>query len=73
MKKLKKNEKIWLISVIIFFFLYNMPFFPAYHHSRATVIHMLLTVIPLWISVYIGLIRICRNQKLKKKQEDPKC
>ena len=31
--KLSRLEKIWLISVIIFYFLYNLPFFPPYHHS----------------------------------------
>ncbi len=68
--KLSRLEKIWLISVIIFYFLYNLPFFPPYHHSKATVIHMLLTIIPLWTAVYFGLIRICRKQKLKKREGD---
>ena len=45
-------------------------FFPPYHHSKATVIHMLLTIIPLWTAVYFGLIRICRKQKLKKREGD---
>lgn len=68
--KLSKLEKIWLISVIIFYFLYNLPFFPQYHHSKATVIHMLLTVIPLWTAVYFGLIKVCKKQKLKKRKGD---
>lgn len=64
--KLTKAEKIWLTFVIIFFFLYNMPFFPAYNHSRATIIHALLTIAPLWFCVYLGLVRMCRKFKLKK-------
>lgn len=65
--KLTKPEKIWLICVIVFFFLYNMPFFPAYNHSKATIIHALLTVAPLWFCVYFGLVRICRKFKLKRE------
>lgn len=64
--KLTKPEKIWLTFVIIFFFLYNMPFFPAYGRSKATVIHAVLTIAPLWFCVYFGLVRICRKFKLKK-------
>ncbi|MCU6763748.1 Uncharacterised protein [uncultured Roseburia sp.] len=66
--KLKRAEKIWLISVIIFFFLYNLPFFPAYYHPKATIIHMILTIIPLWTVVYFGLFKMCRIFKLKKKE-----
>lgn len=66
--KLSRLEKIWLISVIIFYFLYNLPFFPPYHHSKATVIHMLLTIIPLWTAVYFGLIRICLQTETEKKR-----
>lgn len=70
--KLTKAEKIWLTFVIIFFFLYNMPFFPPYNHPRATTIHALLTIAPLWFCVYLGLARMCRKFKLKKgDRSDP--
>ena len=60
---LKKAEKIWLLAVAIFFFLYNLPFFPAYHHPRATILHAIFTLIPLWITIYWGLFKICRIYK----------
>lgn len=68
--KLSKLEKIWLISVIIFYFLYNLPFFPSYYHSKATILHMILTIIPLWTAVYFGLFKVCKKQKLKKRKGD---
>lgn len=72
--KLTKTEKIWLLAVIIFYICYNLPFVPAYHHPRATLIHGVITLIPLWISIYIGLIKICRIYKLRdNKKEKESC
>ncbi|MCC8080712.1 MAG: hypothetical protein LIO80_01625 [Lachnospiraceae bacterium] len=66
--KLTRAEKIWLAAVIIFYACYNLPFVPAYGHAKATLIHGLITLIPLWISVYIGLVKICRIYRLRDPQ-----
>ncbi|MCD7922753.1 MAG: hypothetical protein LUG27_10065 [Clostridiales bacterium] len=66
--KLTRAEKIWLAAVIIFYACYNLPFVPAYGHAKATLIHGLMTLIPLWISVYIGLVKICRIYRLRDSQ-----
>lgn len=63
--KLTKAEKIWLAAVIIFYACYNLPFVPAYGHAKATLIHGLITLIPLWIAVYIGLVKVCRIYRLR--------
>ena len=70
--KLTKAEKIWLAVVVIFYILYNLPFFPKYYMPKATIIHMLITIIPLWIAIYIGFFKICRGKKNKNK-EDKTC
>lgn len=73
--KFTKNEKIWLALTVFFFVMYNMPFLPAYNHPKATLIHALLTLVPLWITVYIGLFKVSSSYKEKKKdrKENPKC
>jgi len=68
--KLTKAEKIWLAAVIIFYACYNLPFVPAYGHAKATLIHGLITLIPLWIAVYIGLVKVCRIYRLRDSQGD---
>lgn len=68
--KLTKTEKIWLIVVCIFYAAYNLPFVPHYSHARATIIHALLTLIPLWVSVYIGLRKVFRIYRLKQTQPE---
>lgn len=63
--KISKEEKIWLISVLTFFILYNLPYVPPYGNAAATIIHAIVTVIPLWISIYVGFVRVCRIYRLK--------
>ncbi|MCC8029610.1 MAG: hypothetical protein LIO75_07440 [Lachnospiraceae bacterium] len=67
--KLTKAEKIWLAAVIIIYACYNLPFVPPYGHARATLIHALITLVPLWIAVYVGLVRVCRIYRLRDPQE----
>lgn len=79
--KITKAEKIWLTAVILFYVGYNLPFVPAYGHAKATLIHALITLIPLWISIYVGLVRVCRIYRIKNStaqepntgQEDSIC
>lgn len=79
--KITKAEKIWLTAVILFYVGYNLPFVPAYGHAKATLIHALITLVPLWISIYVGLVRVCRIYRIKNRtaqepstgQEDSIC
>lgn len=65
-----KTEIRWLFTVIVFYVLYNLPFVPFYESPVGTLVHALLTLIPLWISVYIGLIKVTRTyDSLDKKKE----
>lgn len=64
--KIKKSEKIWLGSVLFFFIMYNIPFLPAYNNVAGTLIHGVLTLIPLWICVYVGLFKLCKNKEDKE-------
>ena len=63
--KITKAEKIWLTAVILFYVGYNLPFVPAYGHAKATLIHALITLVPLWISIYVGLVQVCRIYRIK--------
>lgn len=65
MVKLRKVEIAWLISVILFFVLYNLPFVPPYGKPVAAIVHGILTIVPLWLSVYIGFFKICKLFKIK--------
>lgn len=71
--KLTKAEKIWLIVVVVLFALYNLPFVPAYGSAMGLLVHGALTVIPLWIAVYIGMRVVFRQYPIKKGKGDPKC
>ena len=64
--KITKAEKIWLFLTVLFYVLYNIPGIPAYLDSRGLLIHGALTVIPLWICVYVGLFKVLRKYRLKK-------
>lgn len=68
--KITKTEKIWLCAVIIFFVCYNLPFFPPYGMPKATLIHAAVTLIPLWIAIYIGLVKVFSIYRLKDKDKD---
>ena len=64
--KITKTEKIWLALTVIFYVLYNFPGIPGYYDAKGLIVHALLTVLPLWIVVYVGLIRVLRKYRLKK-------
>ena len=68
--KLTKTEKIWIIVVAAFFILYNIPGVPPYGEPIPTFIHALLTVLPLWISVYIGLAKVYKIYKLRDDEDE---
>lgn len=67
--KITRAEKIWLGLIILFYALYNIPFFPAYGDAAGLIIHGALTIIPLWIVVFVGYPYINR---IYKPKEDPK-
>lgn len=65
--KMTKTEKIWLITVIVLYVCYNLPFVPAYNNAVGTLIHAAITLIPLWIAIYVGLVKVCRIYKIKEQ------
>lgn len=72
--KLTKTEKIWLGIVLFFYICYNLPFVPAYGHEKATLIHALITLIPLWVSIYVGLFKVWKIYRLRDhNEEDSSC
>ncbi len=64
--KITKTEKRWLALTLLFFVLYNIPGVPGYYDVHGLIIHALLTIVPLWCCVYIGLFRVLRQYRLKK-------
>lgn len=64
--KITKAERIWLFLTVLFYVLYNIPGVPAYLDAKGLLIHGALTVIPLWICVYVGLFKVLRKYRLKK-------
>lgn len=64
--KITKAEKIWLFLTVLFYVLYNIPCIPAYLDAKGLLIHGALTVVPLWICVYVGLFKVLRKYRLKK-------
>lgn len=64
--KLTKAEKIWIAVVVIFYILYNLPFFPKYYMPKATIVHAIVTIIPLWVAIYVGFFKICRGKRKNK-------
>lgn len=69
--KFTKTEKFWLLAVVLFYVLYNLPFVPGYDNPVGTLVHGILTLIPLWISVYVGLVKV--SGRKKEKSEDQPC
>lgn len=63
--KLTKTEKIWMIVTTVLYILYNLPGVPPYGEAVPTLVHAALTVLPLWIVVYIGLSRVYKIYKLR--------
>ena len=68
--KLTKTEKSWITVVAIFYILYNIPGIPPYGEAIPTFIHAALTVLPLWIAVYIGLSRVYKIYKLRDDADE---
>ncbi|MCC8152254.1 MAG: hypothetical protein LIO96_12610 [Lachnospiraceae bacterium] len=66
--KITKTEKIWLAAVIIFYICYNLPFVPPYGLAKATLIHALITLVPLWIAIYVGLVKVCRIYRIRDQK-----
>ncbi|UWG97875.1 hypothetical protein LPY66_03440 [Dehalobacter sp. DCM] len=65
----KKTEKWWLILVVLFYVLYNIPGVPQYGDARGAIIHGALTIIPIWVIVYVGMYILNRQRKLKVRQD----
>lgn len=65
-KPYKKTEKWWLGLTILFYTLYNLPGVPGYGDANAALWHGALTIIPLWIVVYGGLVMLNKQRRLKK-------
>lgn len=63
--KLTKTEKIWMLVTAVLYILYNLPGVPPYGEAVPTLVHAALTVLPLWIVVYIGLSRVYKIYKLR--------
>lgn len=64
--KVTKIEKIWIVLVVLFYIAYNFPGIPALRDSTGMFIHAVLTVVPIWILVYWGMIKVYKQYKLKQ-------
>jgi hypothetical protein len=62
-KPYQKTEKWWLILVILFYLLYNLPGIPSYGNIRGALLHGVLTLVPLWISIYVGLYLTAKQRR----------
>ena len=67
--KITKTEKIWILITSLFFLLYNIPGFPAYGDKVSAMVHALLTVLPLWITVFIGAKKIFNIYELRDEED----
>lgn len=67
--KISTTEKRWLLAVLLFYVLYNLPFVPRYGDARGLLIHAALTLVPLWASIYVGLVRVFRSRRLRSKED----
>ena len=63
-KPYQKTEKWWLILVILFYLLYNFPGIPSYGSIKGALWHGILTLVPLWISVYVGFYLTTKQRRL---------
>jgi len=70
--RVTKSEKIWLVVVTALYALYNFPGLPAYNEAVPMLVHAALTVIPLWIAVYIGMHKVYKVYKLRDTSNDSK-
>ncbi len=67
----KKTEKWWLALVVLFYLLYNLPGVPPFGDAIGALWHGALTIIPLWIIIYVGLYRLNSQRKLRAAAEEP--
>jgi len=67
--KVTKTEKIWLLVVVALYALYNFPGLPAYGNSSGMFLHAALTVLPLWIAVYVGMSKVYKIYKLRNSKK----
>lgn len=67
--KITKTEKIWILLTAIFYVLYNLPGVPPYGEKVPAMVHALLTVLPLWIVVFIGTSRVFKIYQLKDDEK----
>lgn len=72
MKKIKKAEIIWICVVALFYILYNFPGIPKYGDSSGMIKHALFTIIPLWISLFLGQGFMNKLYVLREEDEDVK-
>ncbi|MEL7568578.1 MAG: hypothetical protein AAGU27_27425 [Dehalobacterium sp.] len=63
-KPYQKTEKWWLILVVLFYVLYNFPGVPGYGNANTAIWHGILTLIPLWICIYVGLFKVTKQRRL---------
>jgi len=61
--KSKCSEYWWLGLVVLFYILYNLPGVPKYGDVGGALRHALLTLVPLWVIIYFGLIRFLYSRK----------
>lgn len=66
----KKIEKWWLALVILFYVLYNLPGVPQYGDAKSAILHGALTIIPLWVITYAGMIILHRQRRLNNTPDD---
>lgn len=63
--KITKMEKIWILLTAIFYVLYNLPGVPKFGDQVGAMVHALLTVVPLWIIVFVGTAKVYKIYALK--------
>lgn len=58
--------------IVLFLLVYNLPGVPQYEDANGALLHGALTLIPLWITVYVGFFRLNSQRKLKVTVEESK-
>lgn len=75
--KVTKTEKIWLLIVTVLYLLYNLPGVPPYNEAVPTLVHGALTILPIWVVIYVGMSKVYKIYKLRDEDEaeseDPTC
>lgn len=64
----KKTEKWWLFLIVLFYALYNLPGVPAYGNANGALLHGALTILPLWVISYGGMVILNQQRKLKHRE-----